>query len=76
MLGVGVWDLKGEEGSGHGDGKANVCWARQRQWDTETMGHASSLRVSPTTPRPYSFQISLMIAIFLKQAHYLNFSGS
>ena len=25
MLGVVVWDLKGEEGDSHEDGKANVC---------------------------------------------------
>ena len=24
MLGVVVWDFKGEEGNSHGDGKANV----------------------------------------------------
>ena len=40
MLGVVVWDFIGEEGSLHKDGKANVwytnvCWAVQRQWDTE-----------------------------------------
>ena len=39
MLGVVVWDFKGQEGNSHEDGKANVwqinvCWAT-----TETMGH-------------------------------------
>ena len=35
MLGVVTWDFNGEKGSWQGDGKANVCWAVQRHWDTE-----------------------------------------
>ena len=38
--GVGVWDLKGEEGNSHEEGKANVwytnvCWVMQRRWAVE-----------------------------------------
>lgn len=38
--GVVVQNFKGEGGNSKGDGKANVwetnvCWARQRQWDSE-----------------------------------------
>ena len=36
MLGVVVWDFKGEEGNSHEVGKANiwltkVCWASQKE---------------------------------------------
>ena len=34
-----VWDLKGEEGSSHGDGKANVC-KQVFAGPAETVGHA------------------------------------
>ena len=34
-IGGSCLGLQRGEGNSHGDGKANVCWAMQRQWDTE-----------------------------------------
>ena len=40
MLGVVVWNVKGEKGNLHGEGKTNIlwtniCWAMQSHWDPD-----------------------------------------
>lgn len=73
ILGIGVWYFGGEE---KGDGKAsvwwtNVCWARQRPWDTET-SLISKSSAHHTKSLSFSGPLSLVIALFLQQDHYWN----
>lgn len=49
-----AWNFKMEEGSYLGDGKPNICYAMQRQLDTERTLVFKPCQLSPTTPVPYS----------------------
>lgn len=53
---VGVWDFIGEKNNLQENGKINVCYATQRQWDTEKNFEQTGLAKFPksTTPGFYS----------------------
>ena len=54
MLGVRVWDFKGEEGNSPGDGKANVWWTNIC-WAAETMWHSVDSDLQPLPNFPIFF---------------------
>ena len=65
-VGVVIWDLKGEEGSSHGDGEASVC-KQVFAGPAETGGHREDWPLgpaefpSPYMPGPYSLQTCLVM---------------
>ena len=75
MLGVGVWDFKGEEASLHGDRKqafgkqmfAGPCPKKGTFW-LQALPHVPSI-----IPSPYSVPLSLVILPVLEQVLYLHY---
>lgn len=80
-VGVVVWDFKGEKGNWHGDEKnptfgKQMCAELHRDNEREMDCDLQAQQVSPTTPHPYSLQVSQMIALFQEPGLFLNSSRS
>ena len=78
MLGLVIWDFKGEEGNSHGHGKANVGKQMFSGLCRNSVTQAGlwCYPCHSTTPSPYFLQISLNIALYQEQVLYLNYLGS